>query len=309
MDIRISAAVCTLNRALYLRKALSSLTNQSLPRNQYEILVVDNGSTDFTRQVVQEQFSLAENLQYFYEPVVGLSQARNTAWQNARGEYVAYLDDDAIACSSWLESILDVFERVKPKPGCVGGRVEPIWEAPRPAWLSNKMVPYLTVVDWSKSPTNLGKNEWLAGANMAFPRDVLESVGGFQLYLGRKGSKLLSMEEILLQRYLQGKGYSCFYHPEISVQHHILTSRLTKSWFLRRVYWQGVSDAVVQIYRESPSAMERLRIGISVVRRILLSRRQLLALTVPTNNPNHFTQKCSTLERIGYVLGLWGMAK
>ncbi len=309
MSIQISAVICTLNRVEYLRKALRSLVDQSLQKEEYEILVVDNGSTDNTRKVIYEEFMNISNVQYIHEPILGLSQARNTGWWKARGKYVAYLDDDAIACREWLKKIVDVFETVEPKPGCVGGKVEPIWEAPRPPWLSDEIVPYLTIVDWSKAPITLDDTQWLAGANMAFPRNLLEGVGGFQVGLGRIGTKLLSMEEVVLQRRLRSRGYSCFYHPGISVEHHIQAFLLTKGWFLRRVYWQGVSDAVVQIYRESPSATERLRIGISVVRRILLSRRQLLALTVPTNNPNHFTQKCSTLERIGYVLGLWGMAK
>ncbi len=309
MSVRISAVVCTFNRTNYLRKAIRSLVEQTLFRDHYDILVVDNGSTDNTREVVLREFSNVQSLRYLYEPILGVSQARNTGWANAAGEYVAYLDDDAIVSPQWLEKILNVFETVKPKPGCVGGKVEPIWEVPRPPWLSDEIVPYLTTVDWSKTPIALNDTQWLAGTNIAFPRSLLEVMGGFQVDLGRKGSKLLSMEEILLQRQLQSKGYDCFYHPEISVGHHMQASRLAKGWFFKRVYWQGVCEAMIQIQRESPSAMERFRMGISRAWRILLSRRQLSNLTLPTNNPRRFAQKCFTMAQVGNIFGLWGIAK
>ena len=103
--VRISAVVCTLNRATYLARAVESLVNQTYPKEYYEIIVVDNGSTDNTREVV-EQFSQCAIIRYIYEPVKGLSQARNTGWQAAAGKYVAYLDDDAIARPRWLEKML-----------------------------------------------------------------------------------------------------------------------------------------------------------------------------------------------------------
>ena len=135
MTVRISAIVCTYNRSTYLRKALGSLVDQSLSKDQYEVIVIDNGSQDDTRQVIDE-FSWMPNLKYVYEPNLGLSQARNTGWRNAHGGYVAYLDDDAIACPRWLEKILEVFENVKPRPGCVGGKIEPRWELGHPLILS-----------------------------------------------------------------------------------------------------------------------------------------------------------------------------
>src|SRR4051812_37764690 len=132
MTIRISAIIPTYNRDAYLGKAIQSLVDQTLATEQYEILVIDNCSTDHTREIVCNEFGHVPNLRYIYEPVQGLNQARNTGWRQARGELVAFLDDDAIANSEWLEKILMVFETVKPIPGCVGGQVEGIWETERP---------------------------------------------------------------------------------------------------------------------------------------------------------------------------------
>jgi len=309
MNVHISAVVCTFNRVDYLRKAIKSLVNQTLPKEHYEILVVDNGSTDGTCLVVLEEFSSVQNLRYFYEPLLGLSQARNTGWQHAIGRYVAYLDDDAIASSNWLAKILSVFDTVGSEIGCVGGRVVPIWKTPRTRWLPSELLSYLSVMNPANNPTVLDHNKQIAGANIAFTKNVLEAVGGFQTDLGRKGDKLLSNEEVLLRRQIETKGYSCFYHPEIVVWHHVPAERVTKSFLLRRLYWQGVSEALTQVHQKPLSTSVRLRVGISEAFSIVLSPLEIFNLLKPTNDPDRFKRKCFTCARIGYILGMWGIVK
>lgn len=140
----LSVIICTFNRAHYLRKAIHSLLKQTLPPETFEILVVDNGSTDETCQMMTEEFDSVTNLRYLYEPTPGLSHARNTGWKHAQGDYVAYLDDDAIAVSDWCHNILNVFKSYEIRPGCVGGRVAPIWESSCPHWVSVTMQHYLS---------------------------------------------------------------------------------------------------------------------------------------------------------------------
>jgi glucosyl-dolichyl phosphate glucuronosyltransferase len=309
VNIRISAIICTLNRAQYLCRAIRSLAEQTLPKDQYEIVVVDNGSKDETKKIVHEATACGSNLRYIYEPILGLSSARNTGWLNAEGEYVAYLDDDAIASPQWLETILEVFEMVKPRPGCVGGKVDPVWEAPRPSWLSDAIVSYLTVVSWSDIPIALSGTQWLAGANMAFNKAMLASIGGFKSSLGRIGERLVSNEEIIVQKALIQKGYCCFYHPNVSVAHHIPASRLSKRWFLRRFFWQGVSDSWVKIAEECPSMLQRARIGFNIARKMSFSPRGVFCLIGSTNDPKAFELKCHNLAKVGYLLGLSGLVR
>lgn len=308
VSVKISAIICTYNRAEYLRKAIKSLVEQTLSKDNYEIIIVDNASEDNTKEVVKE-FSDVSNLRYIYEAKLGLAQARNTGWQAAKGEYVAYIDDDTTASPSWLKKVLEVYGSVTPQPGCVGGKIEPIWEAPRPSWLPDSKLGDLAIVNWSDKPVILSEEQWLAGANMSLPKKILEEVNGFQIGLGRTGNKLFTGEDILLQRQLIRKGYSCFYHPEILVWHHIPASRLTKSWFIKRAFWQGVSDVSIRIYEESPSALPRLWKGMTTLLRILGSPREMFCFIVPTNNPDCFALKCSVLARIGGVLRLWNLIK
>lgn len=310
MSVRISSIICTLNRSDYLRKAIHSLVEQTLNKKSYEILVVDNGSTDNTKQIVVEEFAQLQNLRYIYEPIMGLSQARNTGLAHATGEYVAYLDDDAIACSQWLEKIVEVFETVKPQPGCVGGKIEPIWEAPRPDWLSDSLMTYLTTLDYSPTPVILNETRCrIPGANISFPKDLLKNMGGFPLDLGRKGTNLLSKEESLIQQKLVDKGYSCFYHPEIAVSHHVPASRLTKDFFVNRLYWEGISEAVVQMQLESLSKLKRLQIAIPAALRLCRSPRKIANLAIATNNPDRFARKCFTWSQMSYIFGLLGVGQ
>jgi glycosyltransferase involved in cell wall biosynthesis len=310
MDILISAIICTHNRAKYLAKAIQSLIDQRMPKDKYEIIIVNNCSTDSTKEVV-EQFTGKGNIRYVYESTLGLSFARNTGWRNAKGRYVAYLDDDAIACPGWIDKILEVFETITPRPGCVGGRVEPIWESSRPGWLSDWLLHGLTIIDWSETPhvlTNLSV-EWLVGANIAFPIDILKSVGGFISSLDRVGNNLLSSGDTFLEKQITKMGHSCFYHPDIVIGHHIFESRLSQSWFVRRYYWQGVSDAVMQILQERPSTLQRLCLAMSKAKVLLQSPEKVKRLLLPTKDPGQFTEKCFDLITLGQIYGLLRVAR
>jgi len=310
VNIIISAVICTHNRSGYLIKAIQSLVDQQLSKDKYEIIVVDNRSTDATKEVV-ERFTGKSNIRYIYEPNLGLSYARNTGWRNARGKYVAYLDDDAIACPVWLDKILEVFETVTPGPGCVGGRTEPIWESARPKWLSDWLLHGLAIINWSEIPhvlTNLSA-EWLVGANIAFPVDILGKAGGFIPSLDRVGNNLLSSGDVFLEKQIAQMGYPCFYHPNIAIGHHIFESRLNQGWFIRRYYWQGVSDAVMHILQENPSIYQRLRSVKSRLKIFIKSPKKIRRLILPTDDPEQFTQKCFDLITLGQIYGLLRIAK
>jgi glycosyltransferase involved in cell wall biosynthesis len=248
MSLEISAVICTHNQAGYLRKSLNSLVHQSFPPGKFEIVVVDNGSIDHTKEIFDE-FRHFKNIRYIYEPIIGLSQARNTGWQNSRGKYVAYLDDDAIADRFWLIRITNRFRTLTPKPACVGGRIAPIWETKRPKWLTSELETYVGIINWTDRLIFLGDDGfYLPGSNISYTRTVLKESGGFKTSLGRKGKTLLSNEEILMQHYLKACNLPICYDPEICVYHHIKPLCLKEQWFYDRFYWQGVSDAILEYH-------------------------------------------------------------
>jgi glucosyl-dolichyl phosphate glucuronosyltransferase len=299
-EVRISAVVCTHNRAEYLRKALASLANQNLPPDQCEVVVVDNASTDNTRAVVEE-FTHVPNLRYVFEPVPGLSQARNTGWRSARGEYVAYLDDDAIAAPDWLSCYLDAFEAFGEGAGSVGGRAELIWEAPRPDWLPDQLLTHFSLFHWSDQPVVLGKEQWLSGCNLAYSRRVLERIGGFPTNLGRTGSSLMGNEENYVRRRLDSIGSGSVYDPRIAVRHHVPAQRLSQDWFRRVSFAQGTSEAVLVRTMQQVSALGRFSL---VVKRIAWTLPRLALSFVQPGRAARFRRECQVRESLGYILAM-----
>ena len=240
----ISVVICTYNRVDRLLLALEALTNQTLPSKEFAVLVVDNRSTDNTFVICksfQERFA---NFRYIYEPIQGLSKARNTGWQTAQSSYIAYLDDDAIPCKEWAEAILTAFETVQPKPVCVGGPIHPVWEIPRPDWITPTLETLFTTLDGGNTPRWFKENEYPWGANVIYRRDALEKAGGFCEQLGRKGQSLLSGEETLLNATLKAQGEGFYYSPQALVSHWVPKERINPQWLIQRSYWQGYSAAL-----------------------------------------------------------------
>jgi len=239
---KISVVVCTYNRANLLRKALHSLAGQTLDEPLYEVLIINNNSTDNTRIVAEEFVRLNKNFRLLNENKQGLSHARNRGWKEAKGEIIAFLDDDAVACGKWLKSYIDVFE--SHNPGCAGGKIEIEWEIERPKWLSDHYLKFLGYLDISETAQFLRKPS-LYGGNFAIRKSTLKELNGFNTEFGRGKSDLAGNEEIELQNRLINIGKTVYYNPDSIIYHFASSSRLKLSWFIKRSYWQGVSDAKV----------------------------------------------------------------
>ena len=302
---RITATICTRNRADYLGKALKSLSAQTLPPSDFEVLVVDNASTDRTVTLVNEMKTSLPSLRYIFEGAVGLSRARNAAIREARSPYIAFLDDDAVATSHWLEAILTAFDSVQPAPACVGGRIDPIWEAPRPDWLPDALLGYLTIVNWTAEAVTLDlSSQYVAGANMAFKTDALRSVGGFNSNLGRVGERLLSGEEIHVQRLLAAAGHKLHYEPRAAVRHHVPAARLTRQWFLDRAYAQGLSGAVMLAVMQRPPRHRRMRMAMHSLVELLLHPKEWAGSWLRAHEAARFASRCEVRRRVGVTWGL-----
>jgi glycosyltransferase involved in cell wall biosynthesis len=241
---RISAAICTYNRYDMLGSAIESLTRQSLPADAFEIIVVDNSPDHEQSAEFAKSYSSVANLRWLVEKTPGLSNARNVATREAGGKLIAFMDDDAIATPGWLEKLLAVFDAFGPPCQIIGGRVDPIWGAPQPAWLPDSMLGNVSVVNWGGKDRFAAKGEWVAGTNIAFRVEALNAAGGFAANLGRTrgGQSLLSNDETDVIDRMIAKGGKLVYSPDAAVGHLVPSERLTQAWFRRRVAWQAVSD-------------------------------------------------------------------
>lgn len=242
---RISAIVCTHNRADYLERALESLAAQSLPPEQFEVVVVDNASTDQTAAVCAKWTKRIANFHHLREDRLGLSWARNAGAAASRAPYLAYLDDDARADRDWLKHLLDAFEASESPPVCIGGRVLLDWETAAPSWLPARYYSLFTFVDHGEQERPLADGEYLVGANIAFRRDVLLDMGGFDTNLGRKGSMLLSGEESAIVNRLLQRGLPVHYCGRAIVLHAVPAARRRRRWLWARLFWDGASQPLL----------------------------------------------------------------
>ena len=184
--------------------------------------------------------------------------------------------------------------------------MEPIWDIDRPYWLSDLLLHALSVINWSNTPHEIENlaEEWLVGANIAFPIELIKSIGGFNRKLDRSGNKLLSNGDIFLQKQIKKAGLSCYFDPSISIRHRIFKSRISQSWFIQRYYWQGISDSVMYILEESPSYYKRVHLVIAKISSLLRSPRDIRGVFLKTTDPDEFTQKCLMYIKIGQISGL-----
>jgi glycosyltransferase involved in cell wall biosynthesis len=244
-DPRISAIVCTHNREQYLGAAIDSLLQQDFP--DYEVIVVDNASSDRTREIVEARIGYPQ-LSYVYEGVTGLSVARNTGANKARAPILTYLDDDAVASPQWLRVIYDAYES-NPKLAIAGGKVTLLWPEgiTPPPWLSPGLAGNLGAYDLGETLRQItSPNLTPRGLNYSIRRTFLDQVGGFDVNLGRVGKNLLSNEELHMTQLALKNGWQVAYLPDALVAHNVAPERLERAWFLSRGWWQGISEC----YRE-----------------------------------------------------------
>ena len=245
--MRSSIIICTHNRDESLKQTLQAVCRQESPGENFEVIVVENASTDRTRQVVEEvRDALQFPIRYHFEAQLGLSHARNSGVDLAEGEIVIFTDDDAIPQQGWLGNIIKPFQNSSVM--VVGGDVEPVWPAGGPpVWLPTGLQPYLGIIRfYHAEETELYYPRLPFGVNIAFRKSAVRQAGGFSYNLGRNGSSLLSAEETEFCIRLAKPGGKIVYTPAAVVKHIIAKNRVTKQWFRKRSDIQGVSKAVIE---------------------------------------------------------------
>jgi glycosyltransferase involved in cell wall biosynthesis len=228
----ISIVISTYNRCGLLEGALRALLSQRPADVAYEILVVDNNSTDQTRPLVQ---SLAmqnrEKLKYLFEPKQGLSYGRNTGIATAKAPLIAFTDDDVRVAADWVWRIKTGFE-ANSDIDFLGGRVVPRWPAEPPPWLTNANWSPLALLDYGDHPfyVDSGKQLCLIGANFAFRRRAFEKVGLFKTDFQRVKDGIGSLEDHEFLLRLWRVGSRGLYVPELLVTAEIEPDRMQKQY-------------------------------------------------------------------------------
>jgi len=237
--VRASVIVPTRNRADRLDACLAALAHQTLPAEQFEIVVVDNGSTDGTAERIKRWAELRPGLRRVEEPAAGVSRARNAGIAAARGELLAFVDDDAVAEPRWLATLLGAYDRF-PRVGAACGRARLRLERRPPAWYGRLTEAWYSAMDFGPSARLLldpGEVPW--SLNLSVRAALAREIGGFPVELGRVDENLESGEESPLIAAVRAAGLRIAYEPDAVVWHAVPAERLRLRWLLRRTWAEG----------------------------------------------------------------------
>lgn len=237
----ITVVISTYNRCEILPAAMESVLTQDAPGINYELIIVDNNSTDATPQVVDSFIGRGyKNLRYVFEPLQGLSHGRNAGIKNARGAIVVFVDDDVRARRDWLRNIKRAFDFYI-EAECVGGKILPSWKSEPPAWLNSDHWGPLALQDYGENPL-CADNETplcLAGANFAFRREV------FQHALFSPDFPRAQDIEFLLRFWLSGR--RAMYVPDVVVFADVQEERLTKAYHRKWHATNGTFNSLMRL--------------------------------------------------------------
>ena len=247
-QLSASVLICTFNRSTLLAETLESLRRIESSR-AWDVVVIDNNSTDDTRQVVDAfAATMPVRVAYLFEPRQGKSHALNTGIAHSRGEILVFTDDDVQVAPSWLDEACRAIDE-NDTIDYTGGPVAPLWDAAPPHWLDrtrSDLWGTLAILDYGpESFIFEDRSRIPLGVNLAVRRSLIDRIGGFHPDLGRRGRSLLGQEqaEFLARGRIHGSRGQ--YVPAMRVAHHVPTERLKKTYFRRWWFWKGVSRARV----------------------------------------------------------------
>ena len=231
---KVSAVICSYNRARFIIDAVESLFQQDYEKKDMEVIVVDNNSTDGTLELLaQYQKEHPDyNFRFVTEPQQGVAFSRNRCAREAKGEIVAYLDDDSKAQPGWLQFITEFFDQ-HPDAYSVGGKITPYFLTGIPDWYSKYFFGLVGRFDQGNEIKRLTGQRYPCGANMAFRKIVFDEIGYFNTALGRSGKGLLANEEKDIYMRILAAGKKVYYLPQVEVLHAVEANKFDKDYVRR----------------------------------------------------------------------------
>jgi glucosyl-dolichyl phosphate glucuronosyltransferase len=233
LTMRLTVALCTFNRADFLRQTLAGIARQQFPRDQFEVLVIDNNSRDHTRAVVAEFASSRPAPRHILETQQGLDHARNRAIIEARGDIILFGDDDILVEPDWLAQMLAPFAADSTHHiGAVGGEVIPVFPDGLPPWVAEWHAPLAFRGEAGPLPPQHSP----MGANLAIPRSVFAQLGAFHTALDRAAGNYFSGGDSEMVRRIRAAGLEVWFAPAAAVRHQMPASRTTFRYAARHAF-------------------------------------------------------------------------
>jgi glycosyltransferase involved in cell wall biosynthesis len=305
----ISVVIATKNREQLLDDTLAALHAQQWPRDRYEVLIADNGSTDGTRRIVDRaaQERGAPRIIYRYVARPGKSNAVNKLFEEVAADVIALTDDDVCPDEGWLRALATAFDETG--ADFVAGRILPRWECGPPSWLSSRLHGVLAIPDNGETrltiaPDGDGKHVMTVGANMAVRTGVIRHIGGFRCDLGKLSGTLRTGEDHEFFLRMIAAGYQGVYEPTAIVRHFVPRERLSRQYFRRWLYQNG--QDVSRLESTHAHATRRL-LGVPryLWRQAALDAMSMVKAGVAGNERERFAASTRLIWFGGYVRDTW----
>jgi len=294
----VTILICTRNRPRELEGMLNSLLTPNAREPGWEVIIVDNGSTDDTPRVCDHfQAAFPEKCRILVEARAGKSNALNAGLAHARGDVLALTDDDVLCDAGYISGIREVF--TNNSVDAAQGRVLLDFEGGRPSWLNERSAALLSLRDFGDSMLDWDDN--LTGANMVVRRTVIERIGGFSPQIGAGAAGFMEDSEFSWR--LRRSGYKLIYAPQILVRHQINRAQLQKGLFLDRYFRWGRSEAYLGNITASV-----WRFGVYVAKEFIFSHVASIGCVVAGNPDAAFRLRCEALHRLGFYYQHWRFA-
>ena len=251
--LQISVVICTYNRAAYIQEAMESLYQQSLSKDYYEVIVVNNNSTDHTQSICLDFIQSHPDAHFYYydELRQGASYARNSGAAYAQSPLLCFMDDDAIAEKEYLKRIIDFFAEY-PDAGGLGGRIIPKYIPEEPKWMSHYVSSLVGHFDYSPTIAIFSPNKYPLESNMIIRKEDFDAIKGFNTALpGVVGNMRIGGEGKDFFLRLKALGRTIYYDPFIRVQHVVETAKLTKEYMYRVASGIGRGERVRMLEKGS----------------------------------------------------------
>lgn len=244
--MRFSFITCTYNRDKYIAQTLKAVCEQIFDPTDYEIIVVDNNSTDSTAMICEEfeQKYSDRQFRYFKEINQGLSFALNRGIKEAQGEYLIFVDDDETIVPEHLERLNKHLNNY-PDAVLAGSPVIPIYEEAKPKWMSHFTQRLIGgYFNQGDRPKKLDTKNYPGTGHTIIKRELYEKYGYYNTELGRKGTSLIGAEDKDMFSRLKKNNIECYYFPDIPIYHHIPKEKLTDQFFQKLTYSIGRSERI-----------------------------------------------------------------
>lgn len=303
----ISIIIATRNRRHLLAQTLQALAKQSWPREQFEVVIADNGSTDDTRAVIDAAAAApgAPSITYLYVREPGKSAAVNEAFGIARGDLLVFTDDDVEPEPQWLERLHAAAEETG--ADFVAGRVLPKWEVDPPHWMSPTLYGVLAIPDSGTCRLAIepaGTRVMPIGANMAVRAHVIARIGGLRTDLGKLAGTLRTGEDHEFFLRMLRAGCRGVYEPTAVVRHWVPRDRLERSYCRRWLYENGRDAARVEALH-TPAVPRLLGVPRYLWRQVVTNLWSMARASITDNAAARFAASVRLLWFGGYVRESW----